>query len=188
MHDNADDDEDEKQACMDKLMRAGGVVLFSPVIAAAYCIGNDVREIEYEIMGLGETRVEENTMANTFDWIEIRTNDIQKTADFYESLFGWKVTDKETAGGYDVWLFDTGGEPRSENLRRGGIWLRPEGDQPGVVVYILVEDIERALQKVTELGGKVVAPRMAVGAGYAAFFVDPCGNQLGLYEEGKSEG
>ena len=51
-------------------------------------------------------------MANTFDWIEIRTRDIETTATFYESLFGWKVTEKETADGFDVWVFDTGGVSR----------------------------------------------------------------------------
>ena len=66
-------------------------------------------------------------MPNTFDWIEIRTGDIEETARFYEGLFGWKVTEKETADGFDVWIFDTGGEPRVQNLRRGGMWLRPTG-------------------------------------------------------------
>jgi len=62
-------------------------------------------------------------MSNAFDRIEIRTNDIEKTARFFESLFGWKITEKETADGFDVWIFDTGDEPRLQNLRRGGIWF-----------------------------------------------------------------
>jgi predicted enzyme related to lactoylglutathione lyase len=64
-------------------------------------------------------------MANTFDWIEIMTANIEETANFYEILFGWKIIQKDTAEGLDVWIFDTGGEPRVQNLRRGGIWLRP---------------------------------------------------------------
>ena len=122
-------------------------------------------------------------MTNTFDWIEIRTNDIEKTADFYESLFGWRITAKETAGGSDVWLFDTGGEPRMENLRRGGIWLRPEGEPLGTVVYIRVEDIEATLEKATELGGSIISPRTPLGTSYMAFFSDPSGNMIGLYQE-----
>ena len=122
-------------------------------------------------------------MANTFDWIEIRTSDIVTTATFYESVFGWKTTDKETADGLDVWIFDTGGEPRVQNLRRGGIWLRPKGEPLGVVVYIVVDDIETTLKRITELGGKAVSPRAPVGAGYAAYFTDPNGNVLGLYED-----
>jgi predicted enzyme related to lactoylglutathione lyase len=122
-------------------------------------------------------------MSNTFDWIEIRTSDIEETANFYESLFGWKIIEKETAEGSDVWIFDTAGEPRLQNLRRGGIWLRPEGEPLGVVVYIVVEDIEAVLKKVTELGGKVITPKTPQGPAYRACFTDPSGNLFGLWEE-----
>jgi len=122
-------------------------------------------------------------MPNTFDWIEIRTGDVEETARFYEGLFGWKVTEKETADGFDVWIFDTGGEPRVQNLRRGGIWLRPKGEPLGVVVYVVVDDIEATLRRVTELGGKAVTPKAPLGGGYGAHFADPSGNLFGLYED-----
>ena len=125
-------------------------------------------------------------MPNTFDWIEIRTHNIEETAHFYASLFGWKITQKETAGEFDVWLFDTGGEPRVQNLRRGGIWLRPKSEPLGVVVYIVVDDIDATLKRVTELGGKVTIPKVPLGAGYGAYFTDPNENLLGLYEDGKA--
>jgi hypothetical protein len=32
-------------------------------------------------------------------------------------------------------------EPRQENLRRGGSWLRPEGEALGIVVYSVVESV-----------------------------------------------
>ncbi len=124
-------------------------------------------------------------MANTFDWIEIRTNNMEATAAFYESLFGWKTTDRETADGSDVWIFDTGSEPRIQNLQRGGIWLRPEGERLGFVVYVLVDDIEATLEQVKRLGGEVVGLRIPVGAGHAAYFADPSGNLVALYEERK---
>lgn len=122
-------------------------------------------------------------MANTFDWIEIRTNDIGKSAAFYRAVFGWEVTDREKAEGEDVWIFDTGSEPRTQNLRRGGIWLRPKGDALGLVVYIVVDDIETTLARIESLGGKVVHPKNPVGSGFAAYFTDPDGNLVGLYED-----
>jgi predicted enzyme related to lactoylglutathione lyase len=122
-------------------------------------------------------------MANTFDWIEIRTNHIDETAQFFKSLFGWQITHKLDADGSPVWLFDTGGEPRLENLRRGGLWLRPEDEQPGVVVYILVEDIDETIQKAVELGGNIVAPKSPQGSAFKAFFTDPSGTLFGLWEE-----
>ncbi len=124
-------------------------------------------------------------MTHTFDWIEIRTHNMEATAAFYESLFGWRITDRQTADGLDVWILDTGGEPRVENLRRGGIWLRPEGERLGFVVYVLVDDIEATLERVTQLGGEVVGRRISVGAGHAAYFTDPSGNLVALYEERK---
>jgi uncharacterized protein len=124
-------------------------------------------------------------MSNTFDWIEIRTHHLAETAHFYASLFGWKVTGQETVGGTDVWLFDTGGEPRLRNLRRGGMWMRPEGEPVGIVVYIVVENIEATLKRAVELGGKLIHCKAPLGGGYGACLRDPDGNLLGLYEDRK---
>jgi len=122
-------------------------------------------------------------MANTFEWVEIRTNHIEETANFYERLFGWKIIEQDTADGCDVWIFDTGGEPRIQNIRRGGIWLRPEGESLGVVVYIVVDDIDSTSKRVVELGGKVVTPKTPQGPNFRACFTDPNGNLFGLWEE-----
>jgi len=122
-------------------------------------------------------------MANTFDWIEIATRNVAETASFYERLFGWQIIQKETADGFDVWIFDTGGEPRVQNLRRGGIWSRPDDEPLGIVVYIVVDDIEATLKKVRELGGEVVASKIPQGPAYRAYFTDPSGNLFGLWEE-----
>jgi len=122
-------------------------------------------------------------MANTFDWVEIRTRDTGKAAKFYEDLFGWKVVRRETAEGSDYWIFDTGDEPRVENLRRGAMWLRPNSGDLGVVVYVVVEDIEAVLQKVVDLGGEVVLPGTPQGPAFKAYFTDPDGNLFGLWQE-----
>lgn len=122
-------------------------------------------------------------MANTFDWIEIRTRDVQRAAEFYGSLFGWQVVRRETADGSDYWIFDTGDEPRVQNIRRGALWLRPDDAHPGVVVYVVVEDIELVLQKAKALGGEVVLPRTPEGTASKAYFTDPDGNLFGLWQE-----
>ncbi len=122
-------------------------------------------------------------MANTFDWVEITTWSVAETARFYERLFGWKTIDKETADGFDVWIFDTGGEPRLENLRRGGIGEKPRDDPLGVVVYVVVDDIEAVLHRARALGGKVITDRTPQGPAYRACFADPSGNRVGLWEE-----
>jgi hypothetical protein len=122
-------------------------------------------------------------MANTFDWVEIRIRDTGRAAAFYEGLFGWEVVRKETADGSDYWIFDTGDEPRMENLQRGALWLRPDDADLGVVVYVVVEDIDAVLRKVGDLDGKVVAPKAPEGAAFKAYFSDPDGNLFGPWQE-----
>jgi predicted enzyme related to lactoylglutathione lyase len=55
------------------------------------------------------------------------------------------------------------------------------------VVTIDVDDIDAALTKVGELGGKVVRAKMSVGdMGFAAYFTDSEGNLLGLWQTAPS--
>jgi predicted enzyme related to lactoylglutathione lyase len=122
-------------------------------------------------------------MANTFDWIEIRTQDVEDQARFLKRLFGWKVVERIAEDGSPYWIFDTGAEPRVENLRRGALWLRPGNEAPRTVVYIHAEDIDATLKRVVALGGKVVAPRVAEGRAFRAYFATPDGNVFGLWEE-----
>ncbi len=122
-------------------------------------------------------------MANTFDWIEIRTRNLEKASEFYGRLFGWKVIEK--TNGSDYWIFDTGAEPRIHNIRRGGLSLRSASKTSGVFVYIHVDNIERILNKARELGGRIILPKTPQGPAFSAFFADPEGNVFGLWEEFK---
>jgi predicted enzyme related to lactoylglutathione lyase len=122
-------------------------------------------------------------MFNTFDWVEIRTNDMDKTFQFYEELFGWQIIAKDKADGSEVWIFDTGGEPRLSDIRRGGLWQRSDGDPLGVVVYILVEDIHKVLEKVPRLGGEIVSQPVPQNSSMRAYFKDPAGNLFGLWQD-----
>ena len=88
-------------------------------------------------------------MANTIDWVEIRTVDIERAEHFYMELFGWETISREATEGQEYWIFDTGEEPRVENLRRVGMWARPIGEKLGAVVYIVVDDIDAVLKKVS---------------------------------------
>ena len=51
--------------------------------------------------------------------------------------------------------------------------------------YIMVDSITESLKGIERAGGKVVTPRTDIGPGMGAFaaFMDPVGNEFGLYEE-----
>lgn len=119
-------------------------------------------------------------MPNRFNWVEIRVKDLEKAEGFYGSLFDWKITGEENKD-YAYWLIDTGEKPS------GGMWRFPKGKPLGVLVYIRVDDIDKTLEKVTQLGGKIITPKSKENGNAMATFADPDGNLFGLYEYAKKQ-
>jgi hypothetical protein len=103
---------------------------------------------------------------------------LERAKNFYGSLFDWKISGGEDKD-WAYWLIDTGEKPK------GGIWRMPRGKPTGVLVYILVQDIDETLEKVVKLGGKVVAPKSREGENFMATIADHDGNLFGLYQYGK---
>lgn len=93
-------------------------------------------------------------------------------------MFNWKISGDENKD-WAYWLADTGEKPG------GGMWRFPEGKPLGVLVYILVDDIDKALEKVVKHEGKVVSPKSREGENFMAMIADPDGNLFGLYQYGK---
>jgi len=53
----------------------------------------------------------------------------------------------------------------------------------GILDYVLTEDIENTLRKITSSGGAVTMPKQEIpGMGWFAVFQDPTGITLALYE------
>lgn len=117
-------------------------------------------------------------MANRFNWVEIRVRDLEKAKQFYGGLFDWKISGKENKD-YAYWLIDTGEKPS------GGLWRMPKEKPCGVLVYILVDDIDKTLEKIVKLGGKVIVPKSKENGNTMATFADHDGNIFGLYEYAK---
>ncbi|WP_035858484.1 VOC family protein [Kitasatospora cheerisanensis] len=106
-------------------------------------------------------------------WFDISTPDAPRAHRFYQELFGWPVQvldDTYALVGAD------GGEPA------GGIGQAgPDSPYTGIVVYFPVADVEKALARAEELGGRRrLEPRSVPGRGRIAVFDDPDGNPVGL--------
>ncbi len=108
-------------------------------------------------------------------YLEIPASDMAKSAAFYEKAFGWK-TRKRSDGHL---AFDDGvGEV-------SGSWVlgRKPMTEAGLLIYIMVDSVERSIEKVKANGGKIVQPIGADAPEITARFADPFGNILGLYQE-----
>ena len=117
-------------------------------------------------------------MGNPVVHFEIGGPDGPALRQFYGDLFGWEVeVTGEDMGFYGLVRANEGGIG-------GGIVQTEEGMPPSyVTVYIQVDDLQAALDKISDVGGTSLMPPMEIapGMGSIAMFTDPAGNFLGLY-------
>jgi predicted enzyme related to lactoylglutathione lyase len=110
-------------------------------------------------------------------YLEIPAKTAQASADFYSSIFGWKVRKR---GDGELAFDDAGGGV-------SGTWVKESDRTPDerTRTYIMVDDIPETLKRIVKEGGRVLTPRTVIRSGMGAFaaFADPVGNEFGLYEE-----
>jgi predicted enzyme related to lactoylglutathione lyase len=114
---------------------------------------------------------------------EIPFDDGDRARSFYSGLFGWDV---QSYPGMDYTMVSTGptGDqgPTEPGFINGGMGPRAEGFSTPTVV-IDVDDIEATLSEVEAKGGAVLLGKRPVAEmGWTAYFTDPEGNVIGLWE------
>lgn len=109
-------------------------------------------------------------------YLEIPAKTAEASADFYSSIFGWKIRRR---GDGELAFDDAGGV--------SGTWVKESDRTPDerTRTYIMVDVIADTLKRIEAAGGRVLTPRTDIGSGMGAFavFADPVGNEFGLYEE-----
>jgi predicted enzyme related to lactoylglutathione lyase len=105
----------------------------------------------------------------------IPATDVARSAEFYGAVFDWNI---RTRGDGAIAFDDGVGEV-------SGTWVtgRPAAAEPGILMYIMVDSIAATLDAVVANGGEIVKPLGAEAPEMTAWFRDPGGNVLGLYEE-----
>lgn len=112
-------------------------------------------------------------------WFEIPADDIARARKFYNKLFGWKITQFPGMQGKEYWHIDTGGPDDSPD---GGMMQR-QHENHGPTNYINVPSVDKFVDKVQKLGGKVCMPKTAVPTmGYFAVCLDTENNAFAVWE------
>ena len=108
-------------------------------------------------------------------YIEIPATDVQRSAEFYGEVFGWNI--RRRSDGH-IAFDDTVDEV-------SGTWVtaRPPSDQPGLLIYVMVDSVAEACEAVVAHGGEIVQPIGADAPEITARFRDPAGNVIGLFEQ-----
>jgi len=116
---------------------------------------------------------------------EIPFDDGDRARSFYKEIFGWHLVTMPEMGGYTLVTTGPSGDqgPTEAGFINGGMLAREQGATAGPVVVVEVDSIDVSLEKISGLGGSVVAPKTPVGdMGFAAYVNDPEGNVIGLWE------
>ncbi len=108
-------------------------------------------------------------------YLEIPTTDVPRSVAFYQAVFAWAIRQR----GDGASAFDDGvGEV-------SGAWVtgRPASPAPGLLLYVMVDDLAATVDAVVAHGGRIVQPPGVDAPEATARFADPDGNVLGLYQE-----
>jgi len=107
-------------------------------------------------------------------YIEMPATDIRASSAFYEKVFGWPLRQR---GDGKVAFDDTVGGV-------SGTWVSGRTPAaPGLLMYIMVDDVEKTCKAVAANGGQIVQPVGADAPEITARFRDPGGNIIGLYQQ-----
>jgi predicted enzyme related to lactoylglutathione lyase len=116
------------------------------------------------------------TLANgKICYVEIPAVDVPRSIAFYEAVFRWQIRRR----GDGSIAFDDGAGQVS------GTWVtgRAPSAQPGLLVYIMVDDVAATLEAIVSHGGELVQGVGANAPEITARFRDPSGNVFGLYQQ-----
>jgi predicted enzyme related to lactoylglutathione lyase len=105
--------------------------------------------------------------------VELPADDPQKAAEFYARVFDWTVR-----SAHGTYFFEDSTDEVS------GHWVpHREATPPGVLVYVWVDDLAAAVERVVAEGCEIVQPIGGDPGELTARFRDPGGNVVGLYQE-----
>jgi predicted enzyme related to lactoylglutathione lyase len=111
-------------------------------------------------------------------YFDIGCEDTKKTADFYAKLFDWGTHE---ASPHSITI-----DTESDTGINGAITSLGHEPHNYVMIYTEVDDMDAYLEKVEELGGEVlIAATEVPGEGVFAWFADPEGNMMGMWQRGE---
>jgi predicted enzyme related to lactoylglutathione lyase len=116
---------------------------------------------------------------------EIPADDEGRAREFYREVFGWQLQEMPELD-YTIVMTTAVDQqtqlPTEPGAINGGLMKR-SSDTPSPVITVDVESIDDSMKQIESRGGSVVKARTEIpGMGAFAYFKDPEGNVMGLWE------
>ena len=113
---------------------------------------------------------------------DLSADNPERAAEFYKSVFNWKVSKWE--GSVDYWLMQTGTD--EEPGITGGVAGRIQPQDTTAIVFD-VESVDEAAKKVIDAGGEIREEKKVIpGVGYLITCRDTEGNTFGIMQTDES--
>ena len=118
----------------------------------------------------------------TFCWADASSTNPAAAKQFYMDLFGWDKTDIPVGDGMTYTMFHHHGQPVAALSE-----ATPQALEQNIPshwnCYVSVDDVDALLPIVTANGGQIIfGPMNVFDSGRTAFFMDPTGAALGLWQ------
>ena len=115
-------------------------------------------------------------MAGRLVHFEFPADDTARARDFWSGLFGWSFRGWEGPIEYHS----------TEGVEPTGAIYPAQGGERGPIVYFDVDDVDAAVARVRELGGKAEDRQPIPGIGWYSRAEDTEGNRFSLYQHDAS--
>jgi predicted enzyme related to lactoylglutathione lyase len=123
----------------------------------------------------------------TFCWLDLGTTDAAGAKKFYETVFGW-VTEDLAMGESGTYTMIHVGDKELGGMYELRAEQRSQGAPPSWMGYVLVENADATVAKVSGLGGTVIMkPFDVMDKGRMAILRDPTGAVFAVWQD-KSHG
>lgn len=163
--------------CLKKVVNLGGkVILLEMAVPSGGSIAKFM-DLDGNIVAIfqndeqEERNIEENIKVNQIGFFEIASREGERSKEFYETIFNWKITDV----GHEMNI------SREDAGIKGHILNWSHEEPTFLTIYVKVENISEYLEKVKNLGGSVLIPETEIrNGGTFAQFKDLDGNIIGL--------
>lgn len=123
-------------------------------------------------------------MKHAISWFEIPTQNIERAARFYETIFQIQLFPMDMPNlPMRVFPVEDMQNEVSGALVQSADFHFPSNSQ-GVLIYLNANgQLDAILERVAEAGGQVIVPRTEISPehGYMAVFIDSEGNRIGLH-------
>lgn len=113
-----------------------------------------------------------NRNNNHINYVEFKAKDLEKTKEFYTTIFGWSFKDF----GLTYIAF-------SESGIRGGFEKTEDEIINGALVVLYHENLDLIKNKIIESNGEIPIDIFSFPGGRRFHFIDPSGNELSVWSD-----